>query len=110
MGACRVAFFHKTVADFTSKHVFLGFLIANLLGAAVLGSEHRDAATQIVALQCEFGLDCMFKRLRQIFRRVKHSTVVHVGHVHFENVIFEFCLRSLNRNPSLSCNTTNSNF
>ena len=110
MRAFWITFLHEAVADLTGKHVFVIISAPEFLGGAVLGTEHGDGTRKVVSLQGEFGLNGLFKRLRQILWRVQHTAVVDVGNVDQELVVLEFGLRGLDRNTSLSCDTAHSNF
>ena len=108
MGAFRVGFFDQTAANFAGKEfrIVIG-LFAELLRHPVFGAEHGDGAREVVAFQSKFCLDGVFKRLGQIFGRVKHTAIVDVGDVHHELVVFELGLWRLNCDASLASNASN---
>tara|TARA_B100000003_G_scaffold60162_1_gene53683 strand:- start:22 stop:393 length:372 start_codon:yes stop_codon:yes gene_type:complete len=104
-----VAFFHEAVADFTSKHVLIGFFFTDFLCFSILRAEHGDVARQIESFQSKFRLNSMLKGLREVFRGVQNTAVVNVGDVHIEHIIGQLCLGCLNSNASLSGDATNGN-
>ena len=108
MGAFRVGFFDQTAANFAGKEfrVVLG-LFTEFLRHTVLGAEHGDGTGEIVAFQSKFCLDGVFKRLGQIFGRVKHTAIVDVGDVHHELVVFELGLWCLNCDAALASDASN---
>ena len=110
MRANRVAFFHEAVADFTGEHVlFFGFF-TYFLRFSIFGTEHGDAARQVKSFQCEFGLNRVFKSLREVFWRVEDASVINIGDVHFKQIVSELGLRCFNSNSSFASNTTHGHF
>ena len=85
--AYRVAFFHEAVANFTGEHVLFFGLFTDFFRFSVLRTEHGDAARQVKPFQRKFGLNRMFKSLREVFWRVQDSSVVDMGDVDFKQIV-----------------------
>jgi hypothetical protein len=109
MGAGWIAVLDQAITNLTGEHVFF-FILANLLGFAVLRTEHRDGATEVVSFQCKLRLDGLLKRLGQIFGWVKHSTIINVGNVHFKHVPVELGLGGFDRHTALPGDPTDGHF
>ena len=106
MRANWIAFLHEPVADFTSKHVLIGFFFTDLLCFSVFRAEHGDVARQIKTFQSKFRLNGMFKGLGEVFWSVQNTPVVDIGDVDIEHIVGQLRLGRLNSDTSLSGDAT----
>ena len=88
MCALIIALLDQTTTNLASEQLLIAFLFTYLLRDPVFRPEHGDGARQIVAFQGKFCLYGVFKRLREVFRRVQNTTVINVGDVDQELVVF----------------------
>ena len=113
MWALIVRFFHESITDFASKHfnIFItGFIAAQRFNFAVFGTEQLQFSCKIETFQGDLGFDSMLERLCKVFRSIENSPVVNISDVNSQDIVLDFCLRSLNGDTSLTSNTANGDF